>query len=108
MCGIGGVLSFDGVPDVDLVRRMLGRLHHRGPDGSGYYRDRRIALGHSRLSIIDTVGGAQPMADEAETVWISFNGEIFNYVELRAELRQRGHRFRTASDTEVIVHAWRE
>jgi asparagine synthase (glutamine-hydrolysing) len=108
MCGIGGVLSFDGVPDVDLVRRMLGRLHHRGPDGSGYYRDRRIALGHSRLSIIDTAGGAQPMADEAETVWISFNGEIFNYVELRAELRQRGHRFRTASDTEVIVHAWKE
>jgi asparagine synthase (glutamine-hydrolysing) len=108
MCGIGGVLSFDGVPDVDLVRRMLGRLHHRGPDGSGYYRDRRIALGHSRLSIIDTVGGAQPMADEAGTVWISYNGEIFNYVELRAELRARGHHFRTASDTEVIVHAWKE
>jgi asparagine synthase (glutamine-hydrolysing) len=108
MCGIGGVLSFAGVPDVDLVLRMLGRLRHRGPDASGYYRDRRIALGHSRLSIIDTVGGAQPMANEDGTVWVSFNGEIFNYVELGAELRARGHRFRTASDTEVIVHAWEE
>lgn len=108
MCGVAGVLSFGDAPDADLVQRMIGRLDHRGPDSSGYYRDRRIALGHARLAIIDTAGGAQPLANEDGSVWVSFNGEIFNYVELGAELRARGHRFRTASDTEVIVHAWEE
>jgi asparagine synthase (glutamine-hydrolysing) len=108
MCGIVGVLGFGGAPDAEFIRRMIGRLYHRGPDGSGYYRDRRIALGHARLSIIDPAGGAQPMTNEDGTVWVSFNGEIFNYVELGAELRARGHRFRTSSDTEVIVHAWAE
>ena len=87
---------------------MMGRLGHRGPDGNGYYRDRRAALGHTRLAIIDTSGGAQPLCNEDGTVWVTFNGEIFNYVELREELRHRGHIFRTASDTEVIVHAWEE
>ncbi|WP_156252170.1 asparagine synthase (glutamine-hydrolyzing) [Pseudactinotalea terrae] len=106
MCGICGVLSFDGPPDRELVLRMMGRLHHRGPDGSGYYRDHRVALGHTRLSIIDVGGGAQPMSNAQGSVWVTFNGEIFNYVELRDELVALGYRFRTASDTEVIVHAW--
>ncbi len=108
MCGVCGIVSYDGVPDLGLLRRMMGRLGHRGPDGNGYYRDRRAALGHTRLAIIDTSGGAQPLCNEDGTVWVTFNGEIFNYVELGGELRRRGHTFRTASDTEVIVHAWEE
>ncbi len=108
MCGVCGIVSHDGPPDLGLLRRMMGRLVHRGPDGDGYYRDRRAALGHTRLAIIDTSGGAQPLCNEDGTVWVTFNGEIFNYIELREELRHRGHIFRTASDTEVIVHAWEE
>ena len=108
MCGVCGIVSYAGPPDLDLLRRMMGRLGHRGPDGNGWYRDRRAALGHTRLAIIDTAGGAQPLCNEDGTVWVTFNGEIFNYVELREELRGRGHAFRTASDTEVIVHAWEE
>jgi asparagine synthase (glutamine-hydrolysing) len=108
MCGICGIVSYAGPPDLGLLHRMMGRLGHRGPDGNGYYRDRRAALGHTRLAIIDTTGGAQPLCNEDGTVWVTFNGEIFNYVELREELRHRGHTFRTASDTEVIVHAWEE
>lgn len=108
MCGVCGIVSFGGPPDLALVRRMMGRLVHRGPDGSGWYRDRHASLGHTRLAIVDTSGGAQPLCNEDGTVWVTFNGEIFNYVELRQDLRQRGHTFRTASDTEVIVHAWEE
>jgi asparagine synthase (glutamine-hydrolysing) len=108
MCGICGIVSYDGVPDLGLLRSMMSRLGHRGPDGNGYYRDRRAALGHTRLAIIDTWGGAQPLCNEDGTLWVTFNGEIFNYVELAGELRRRGHNFRTASDTEVIVHAWEE
>ena len=108
MCGICGIVSHDGPPDLALLRRMTARLGHRGPDGNGYYRDRRAALGHTRLAIIDAPGGAQPLRNEDGTVWVTFNGEIFNYAELGAELRHRGHAFRTASDTEVIVHAWEE
>ncbi|CUR57038.1 Putative asparagine synthetase [metagenome] len=109
MCGICGVVVTDGPPpDRELVTRMIGRLQHRGPDGSGLYLDDRAALGHTRLAIIDTEGGAQPLCNEDGTLWISFNGEIFNYVELGDELRRRGHRFRTHSDTEVVVHAWEE
>jgi asparagine synthase (glutamine-hydrolysing) len=108
MCGICGIVSYAGPPDLALLRRMMGRLGHRGPDGNGWYRDHYAALGHTRLAIIDTEGGAQPLSNEDGTVWVAFNGEIFNYVELRGELRQRGHVFRTASDTEVIVHAWEE
>lgn len=108
MCGICGVHSAGEAPDPGLVRRMLAALAHRGPDGSGYYRDEQVALGHTRLAIVDTVGGVQPMCGEDEQVWVTFNGEIFNHVELAADLRARGHRFRTRSDTEVIVHAWEE
>jgi asparagine synthase (glutamine-hydrolysing) len=87
---------------------MIARLDHRGPEERGAYVDRRVALGQTRLSIIDLSGGAQPLANEDETTWIVFNGEIFNYVELAEELRAKGHRFRTKSDTEVIVHAYEE
>ena len=87
--------------------RMLAAIRHRGPDGWGIHLDRPVGLGHVRLSIIDLAGGGQPMADESENVWVTFNGEIFNYVELRAELIAAGHRFRTSSDTEVILQAYR-
>lgn len=87
---------------------MMLALHHRGPDGRGCFIDERVALGHTRLAIVDTEHGAQPMCNEDETVWVTFNGEIFNHVELRAQLLDRGHAFRTRCDTEVIVHAWEE
>jgi asparagine synthase (glutamine-hydrolysing) len=108
MCGVCGIVSYREPPDLAVLRRMTGRLAHRGPDGNGYYRDRHAALGHTRLAIIDASGGHQPLGNEDGTIWVTFNGEIFNYVELAKELRDCGHTFRTASDTEVIVHAWEE
>jgi asparagine synthase (glutamine-hydrolysing) len=109
MCGITGAVALGaGVPALaaEDLAAMVGALRHRGPDEFGYYRDARAALGHARLSIIDLATGQQPLCNEDETLWIVFNGEIFNYVELREELVALGHRFRTRSDTEVIVHAW--
>jgi asparagine synthase (glutamine-hydrolysing) len=111
MCGIAGIVSLgDGVPppEIDDLGRMAGALRHRGPDEFGIYRDRRAGLAHARLSIIDLSTGQQPLANESGTLWTVFNGEIFNYIELRAELEVRGHRFATQSDTEVIVHAYEE
>ncbi len=108
MCGICGFVNRYVEPETDLVLDMMGRLAHRGPDGSGYYRDNRIALGHTRLAIIDAAGGVQPLSNETGRIWISFNGEIFNYVELANRLKDLGHTFKTASDTEVIVHAWEQ
>ncbi len=108
MCGICGIVTGGAPPDLHVLRKMMGMLGHRGPDGNGYYRDRYAALGHTRLAIIDTGGGAQPLCNEDGTIWVTFNGEIFNYIELGEELRRLGHHFRTASDTEVIVHAWEE
>src|SRR5262245_37783267 len=110
MCGIAGIVNVrDGAPPArEALGRMLGALHHRGPDGVGTYRDARAGLAHTRLSIIDLATGQQPLANEDETLWIAFNGEIFNHIELRDELVARGHCFRTKSDTEVIVHAWEE
>jgi asparagine synthase (glutamine-hydrolysing) len=87
---------------------MLDRIRHRGPDGSGIFRDRGAALGHVRLSIIDVGGGGQPMHNEDKSLWITFNGEIFNYIELMADLKQRGHVFGSRCDTEVILHAYEE
>jgi asparagine synthase (glutamine-hydrolysing) len=87
---------------------MVAALRHRGPDEFGLYRDRRAGLGHARLSIIDIATGRQPMCNEDETLWAVYNGEIFNYVELRAELLALGHTFRTRSDTEVLIHAYEE
>ena len=108
MCGIAGVLDLTGPPSLELLTRMISRVPHRGPDGSGIYRDEQVGLAHARLAIIDAAGGAQPMSDHEGEVWITFNGEIFNYLELRQELTGLGHRFRTASDTEVLLHAWQE
>ena len=110
MCGICGILSIKEsiIPSKDAVKKMMGALTHRGPDSSGYYIDHRAALGHTRLSIIDLQTGAQPLSNEDETIWLTFNGEIYNYIELRDELAAKGHIFRTKSDTETIVHAWEE
>lgn len=108
MCGICGFVDRSAAPDPALIKKMMGRLSHRGPDGSGYYRDEMAALGHTRLAIIDAAGGAQPLSNEDGSLWITFNGEIFNYVELSEELRAHGHRMKTSSDTEVIVHAWEQ
>ena len=109
MCGIAGVVALaEGLPPPDLacLQAMVAALEHRGPDEFGYYRDSLAGLGHARLSIIDLATGQQPLSNEDGTLWVVFNGEIFNYVELRAELAALGHRFRTRSDTEVVVHAW--
>jgi len=109
MCGIAGIVAIEpglAPPGVEQVSRMVGALRHRGPDEFGAYRDARAGFGHARLSIIDLTTGQQPLCNEDGTVWVTFNGEIFNYVELREELRAIGHRFRTQSDTEVIVHAY--
>lgn len=108
MCGIAGVLAPDGPPPTRAALvAMAGALRHRGPDAQGIYRDATCGLAHARLSIIDLAGGHQPMLDADERLVISYNGEVFNYVELRAELRALGHRFRTSSDTEVVLAAWR-
>jgi asparagine synthase (glutamine-hydrolysing) len=109
MCGICGIVTKgDESPDITLLLGMMTRLTHRGPDSSGYFRDKTTALGHTRLSIIDLSGGAQPLSNEDGSIWITFNGEIFNYVELAEELKKNGHIFSTKSDTEVIVHAYEE
>ena len=109
MCGILGMLNADGREmDRDRLLAMAATLAHRGPDGEGAYVDGPAALAHRRLSIIDLGGGGQPMSNEDGTVWIVFNGEIYNFPALRRELEDRGHRFRTRSDTEVIVHAYEE
>ena len=110
MCGICGKLNLDGLEPVDptLLRRMADLLRHRGPDGSGEYRDGPVGLGHRRLSIIDLDTGAQPMSNEDGTIWVVYNGEIYNFRELRMDLEKRGHRFKSAADTEVIVHLYEE
>ncbi|MBI3863117.1 MAG: asparagine synthase (glutamine-hydrolyzing) [Planctomycetia bacterium] len=108
MCGIAGIVDFQGPVNPERVGRMLDRIRHRGPDGDGIYLDRGAVLGHVRLSIIDVGGGGQPMHNEDKTLWITFNGEIFNYVELMADLKQRGHVFGSRCDTEVILHAYEE
>ncbi|HUP10378.1 MAG TPA: asparagine synthase (glutamine-hydrolyzing) [Caldimonas sp.] len=110
MCGIAGLYSGEGGrrPHVGELEAMMAMLGHRGPDGRGLHVDGCIALGHTRLSIIDLEGGAQPLANEDESVWVTFNGEIFNHVELRRDLLAKGHRFRTRSDTEVLVHLYEE
>jgi len=106
MCGIAGILKRNAAVDDELLREMISTLGHRGPDGRGVFLDANVGLGHARLSIIDLEGGHQPMSAEGGTLWITFNGEIFNYLELRAELEKRGHRFTTRSDTEVILRLY--
>lgn len=111
MCGVGAIVCLRQAakaPEREALVRMAASLEHRGPDGYGLYRSPRVGLVHTRLAIVDLAGGDQPLANETEDVWVAFNGELFNHVELRAELEARGHAFRTRSDTEVIVHAWEE
>ncbi|MGH8202859.1 MAG: asparagine synthase (glutamine-hydrolyzing) [Steroidobacteraceae bacterium] len=108
MCGIAGALLMTGQIALPDPARMIAMLRHRGPDGTGYFRSPACALASARLSIIDLETGNQPVANEDESIWTALNGEIFNFIELRAELQALGHQFRTRSDTEVIVHAYEE
>src|SRR3989338_2479096 len=105
MCGIAGFNWNDQL----LIREMTRRLNHRGPDDEGYYSSKGVSLGHKRLKIIDlTSRGRQPLGNEDQSIWIVFNGEIYNYQELRPELEKKGHRFSSDTDTEVIVHMYEE
>jgi len=109
MCGIAGVVNLRPgleVPSRDALQRMVASQRHRGPDEFGLYRDAMAGLAHARLSLVDLHTGQQPMADASGTVWVVFNGEIYNHVELRQQLTALGHCFRTRSDTEVILAAW--
>src|SRR6476646_4502627 len=125
MCGICGIASAVEPTEIGAPRLALTRSHRlRGLDGASFLRPRPIAnglcapeelrepaslvVGHRRLSIVDLAGGSQPMANETETVWVTFNGEIYNHLELRRELLHCGHRFKTHADTEVLVHGWEE
>jgi asparagine synthase (glutamine-hydrolysing) len=110
MCGIAGFYQFQASTEAqsEVLCRMLTRIRHRGPDESGIYLDEHLGLGSVRLSIIDLSSGTMPLSNEDGRYWIVFNGEIFNYLELKADLEKKGHRFRTHSDTEVIVHLYEE
>lgn len=111
MCGIAGVIARDAARDVTgMLERLSAAVAHRGPDGTGVHfeRGRSLGLAHRRLSIVDLACGHQPMSNEDGRVWVSYNGEIYNHREVRRELEQRGHVFRTAADTEVLVHGWEE
>ena len=109
MCGIAGCIDFNSSgPDQGLLRRMIGLMRHRGPDAAGIYMNGPAGLAHTRLSIIDLAGGDQPIHNEDRTIWIVYNGEVFNYPELRKDLVARGHEFYTRTDTEVLVHAYEE
>ncbi len=107
MCGIAGIANFKNKENQEaILNPMLNAIHHRGPDATGLYLSDTVGLGHARLSIIDLNGGHQPIHNEDHTIWIVFNGEIFNYPELRKGLIAKGHRFYTQSDTEVIIHLY--
>jgi asparagine synthase (glutamine-hydrolysing) len=110
MCGIAGILKFDprGYAEPDRLRRMRLALAHRGPDGEGVIADRQIGMIHRRLAIVDVASGAQPMSNEDGSIWIVFNGEIYNHASLRPGLEARGHRYRTRADTETILHLYEE
>lgn len=108
MCGIAGILDIKRKPENHILLGMTGAMRHRGPDGEGIYIDGSAGLGHRRLSIIDLNTGAQPMSNEDGSVWITYNGEVYNFVELQNELESRGHKFRTKSDTESIIHAYEQ
>ncbi len=109
MCGIAGIVDLGRHRvEPDVLARMCSRMSHRGPDDDGLHIDGDIGLGHRRLSIIDRAGGAQPMSNDNGSVWVTFNGEIYNVQELTRELVRSGHRFQTRSDTEVIVRAYEQ
>lgn len=109
MCGIAGSLHLDGASaSQELLDQMIGAIRYRGPDDVGVYSHGPVGLAHARLSIIDLAGGHQPMSIAKGTLWITFNGEIFNYIELREDLIKKGHRFTSSSDTEVLLHLYQE
>ncbi len=109
MCGIAGIIDCNSPgPDESVLRRMLGLLRHRGPDAAGIYLSGPAGLAHVRLRILDLRGGDQPICNEDQTIWVVYNGEIFNYEQLRSELVELGHRFYTRTDTEVVVHAYEQ
>src|SRR5262245_15385978 len=110
MCGMCGQCNFasDEPVESDTIRRMADSIAHRGPDDEGYFVSGSLGLGFRRLSIIDLAGGHQPMSDAEKTVWVVFNGEIYNFKELRHELQSKGYQFKTNCDTEVIVHGYKE
>src|SRR3984885_526116 len=110
MCGIRGQYNFGNLAPVQRrgVEAMTRAIVHRGPDDEGYFIAGPLGFGFRRLSIIDLAGGHQPMSDQDESVWVVFNGEIYNFLELRRELEGYGHVFRTKSDTEVIVHGYKQ
>src|SRR6185436_735770 len=110
MCGIAGILKTDAHERVDKLRleRMRDVLRHRGPDGEGLLLDGPAGLAHRRLAIVDVAGGHQPMTNEDGTIWIVFNGEIYNHAALRPGLEARGHRYQSRSDTETILHLYEE
>jgi asparagine synthase (glutamine-hydrolysing) len=109
MCGIAGIFLRNGdTVGEQPLQAMTTCLAHRGPDGDGFFRRGPVGLGHRRLAIIDLVTGDQPMSSEDAAVTVVFNGEIYNFRELRREMEARGWRFRTASDTEVILRAYEE
>lgn len=108
MCGIAGFIDKFHPVEALVIKRMLTRIHHRGPDECGIYINNNMGFGSVRLSIIDIQGGQQPMPNEDLSLWIVFNGEIFNYIELRRELEEKGHHFRNHSDTEVLIHLYDE
>src|SRR5712692_8375930 len=110
MCGIAGLYSLSGEPaSAEHVRGMCDLLKHRGPDDSGLWAEGPVALGHRRLSIIDLSPRARnPMPNENESVWLIFNGEVYNYKDLRRDLIERGHSFRSETDSEVVIHLYEE
>src|SRR5258708_28368066 len=110
MCGIAGIVSVDGLDQQAASRalRMRDVMAHRGPDEAGLHVDTHAALAHRRLSIVDLSTGQQPLSNEDGNVWVIFNGEIYNHADVRRELESHGHRYRSKSDTETIVHAYEQ
>ncbi len=107
MCGIAGVLNYTEDPE-KLISAMIAAIQYRGPDEAGIFVDPSIALGHCRLSIVGLDDGSQPISNEDGTLWVVYNGEVFNYPELKADLQKKGHLFATHTDTEVLVHLYEE
>ena len=108
MCGIAGFVNKNIKNKEEVIKKMADRIKYRGPDGEGYFIDDDVALAHRRLSIIDLSTGSQPMYNEDNSIVIVFNGEIYNFVELKDELKNKGHKFKNKSDTEVIIHGYEE